>query len=134
MPDSKWLQAGKGGLLLIAVTLCDSEIRRLTVETGFGVATWKRWVGAVHGHPRTSSCAEISSIRSMMAIEKLSSCDLFTAYQQCDRDRGAERADVTGPGKAGLSARGRRVCHDVHLFYVYSLPMPGWFAWDSIVY
>lgn len=30
------------------------------------VAARKRWVGAVHGHPRTSSCAEISSIWSMM--------------------------------------------------------------------
>lgn len=84
-------QVNKGVLLLIAVTFCDSEIRKLMVETGFGVAAWKRWVGAVHGHPRTSSCAEISSIRSMMAIEMLSSCDLFTAYQQCDGDRGAER-------------------------------------------
>ncbi|OEL22827.1 Transportin-1 [Dichanthelium oligosanthes] len=58
-------QVKLASLLSFAVALCDDEINKLMVGIGFGVAAWKRWVGAVHGHPRTSSCAKISSIRCM---------------------------------------------------------------------
>jgi len=67
--DYEWLQAGKAGLFAVlrsrTTHVCDAEINKLTVGIGFGVVAWEQWVGAVHGHPRTISCAEISSVRSI---------------------------------------------------------------------